>query len=188
MRRVRSRTALPRCLLLVCAALLCVPMALALDPALDVSQYAHTAWKVRDGFTQGSIHTTAQTRDGYLWLGTEFGLYRFDGVKTVLWTPPSGKQLPSDYVLSLLAAHDDTLWIGTSKGLASWKDGHLKLYAELAGQAIFAILEGKEGTIWTGALSLSGRLCAIEGSVRCYGEDGSLGQGVTDLYEDRKGN
>ena len=164
-------------------------MALALDPALDVSQYAHTAWKMRDGFMQGSIHTTAQTRDGYLWLGTEFGLYRFDGVKTVLWTPPSGKQLPSDYVLSLLAAHDDTLWIGTSKGLASWKDGHLKLYAELAGQAIFAILEGKEGTIWTGALSLSGRLCAIEkGSVRCYGEDGSLGQGVTDLYEDSKGN
>src|SRR5215469_505627 len=189
MRMVCSRTALLRCLLLVCAALLCVPMTFALDPALGVRQYAHTAWKVRDGFTQGSIQTIAQTRDGYLWLGTNFGLYRFDGVKAVRWTPPSGKELPSAYVISLLAARDGTLWIGTSKGLASWRDGNLQLYAELAGQAIFAILEEKEGTIWIGAISLSGRLCAIQkGNVRCYGEDGSFGQGVSGLYEDSRGN
>jgi len=164
-------------------------MTFALDPALGVRQYAHTAWKVRDGFTQGSIQTIAQTRDGYLWLGTNFGLYRFDGVKAVRWTPPSGKELPSAYVISLLAARDGTLWIGTSKGLASWRDGNLQLYAELAGQAIFAILEEKEGTIWIGAISLSGRLCAIQkGNVRCYGEDGSFGQGVSGLYEDSRGN
>jgi ligand-binding sensor domain-containing protein len=52
-------------------------------PGLDVSQYAHTAWKIREGFTKGFIYAIAQTPDGYLWLGTEFGLLRFDGVRNV---------------------------------------------------------------------------------------------------------
>ena len=54
--------------------------AVALDPALDISQYAHTAWKIRDGFAKGAVTAMAQTADGYLWLGTNFGLLRFDGV------------------------------------------------------------------------------------------------------------
>src|SRR5262245_29426173 len=80
------------CFLLAC------PCALALDPALDVSQYAHTGWKIRDGFSQGFMSTIAQTPDGYLWLGTEFGLLRFDGVKTVSWQPPGDQHLPSNYI------------------------------------------------------------------------------------------
>ena len=42
----------------------------ALNPALDISQYAHTAWTVRDGFSVGAIFAMAQTPDGYLWLGS----------------------------------------------------------------------------------------------------------------------
>src|SRR6516164_5867544 len=57
------------------------PGAWALDPALDVSQYAHTAWKIREGFTKGTIVSIAQTPDGYLWLGTELGLLHFEGVE-----------------------------------------------------------------------------------------------------------
>src|SRR5882757_6264257 len=85
--------------------LLACPCGEALDPALDVSQYAHTAWKVRDGFTKGSIFAIAQTPDGYLWLGTEFGLLRFDGVRAVPWEP-QGQRLPSTYITRLLAASD----------------------------------------------------------------------------------
>src|SRR5216683_8025159 len=102
-------------ILLAGVLLLCSPIAWALDPALDVSQYAHTAWKVRDGFVKGSIYSIAQAPDGYLWLGTEFGLYRFDGVRAVPWQPPPGEQLPSNYILNLLMARDGTLWIGTLK-------------------------------------------------------------------------
>ncbi|HET6899722.1 MAG TPA: two-component regulator propeller domain-containing protein, partial [Vicinamibacteria bacterium] len=65
------------------------PSAYALDPALDISQYAHTSWKVREGVARGEITSMAQTPDGYLWLGTEFGLLRFDGVRSVLWQPPA---------------------------------------------------------------------------------------------------
>ena len=80
------------------------PGAFALDPSLDISQYAHTAWKTREGFFNGAVQAIAQTSDGYLWLGTEFGLLRFDGVRSEPWQPPKGEQLPSSNILNLLAA------------------------------------------------------------------------------------
>ena len=171
-------------LLLVC------PYAFALDPALDVSQYAHTAWKIRDGFSKGYINSIAQMPDGYLWLGTEFGLLRFDGVRAVPWQPPADQRLPSTEIFNLLATRDGSLWIGTSKGLASWKDGKLTQYKELAGQAIFKLLEDHEGSVWVGAWGVpTGRLCMIRnGTAQCHGEDGSLGTAVFGLYEDSKGN
>ncbi len=134
--------------------LLVCPGARALNPSLDISQYAHTPWKVRDGFVKGVISCLAQTPDGYLWLGTEFGLARFDGVQAVPWQPPGGQMLPSNRVFSLLSARDGTLWIGSSKGLASWKDGKLTQYPDLAGQPVrAAIVEDREGTVWAGGLA-----------------------------------
>src|SRR5262245_56164351 len=94
----------------------------ALDPSLDLSQYAHTSWKIRDGFFKGTIRQIAQTTEGVIWLASEFGLLRFDGVRTVAFQPP-GQQLPSNDVWSVLGSRDGTLWIGTFNGLAAWKDG-----------------------------------------------------------------
>jgi signal transduction histidine kinase/ligand-binding sensor domain-containing protein len=162
------------------------PCAVALDPALDVSQYAHTAWRIRDGFTKGKIQSIAQTTDGYLWLGTELGLVRFDGVRAVPWQPPAGEQLPSNRIGPLLVARDGTLWIATLKGLASWKDGKLTQYPEVAGQ-VGELLQDHEGTVWFEMLA-PGRVCAIKGpKVQCYGA-GSLGAWAASLYEDHKGN
>src|SRR5262249_25540784 len=124
------------------------PGVLALDPELDISQYAHTSWKIRDGFAAGRLTAIAQTPDGYLWVGTEFGLVRFDGVRPVQWQPPAGEALPDNYIRSLLAARDGTLWIGTLGGLASWKDGKLTSHRELSGTFVDALLEDREGTIW----------------------------------------
>ena len=81
----------------------------ALDPSLQVSQYGHTAWTARDGFSVGSIFAMAQTPDGYLWLGSEFGLFRFDGLHAVPWQPPAGQQLPQK-PYALLASRDGTFW------------------------------------------------------------------------------
>src|SRR5260370_25278516 len=89
------------------------PCAFALNPSLDINQYEHHAWTVREGFFKGTITSIAQTPDGYLWLGTEFGLLRFDGVRTVPWQPPAGEHLSSSDIQSLLAARDGRLWIGT---------------------------------------------------------------------------
>src|SRR5580658_725833 len=142
-------------------ALACCPCILALDPSLDINQYAHTSWKASEGFAKGQIHSIAETPDGYLWLGTDFGLLRFDGVRNVAWQPPADQHLPSSRIYSLLVARDGTLWIGTTKGLASWNGGRLTQYPELAGQSIFTLLEDREGTIWVGGVGFPppGMLC-----------------------------
>ncbi len=166
------------------------PPAFALNPELEVSQYAHTLWKIRDGFPKGEISSIAQTPDGYLWLGTESGLFRFDGVRHTEWRPPGNQALPSNWIFSLLVTRDGTLWIGTAKGLASWKDGKFTEYPELAGLYIFKLLEDREGAVWeSGAAVPAGKLCAIrDGGVQCVGDDGSFGRAVFNLYEDSKGN
>ena len=179
-------------LILACAFLVlaCCPRAFALNPELDVSQYAHTSWKIRDGFPKSEVSSIAQTLDGYLWLGTESGLFRFDGVKHVQWRPPANQELPSNWIFSLLVSRDGTLWIGTEKGLASWRDGKFTQHAEFAGRYIFSLLEDREGAVWVSAAAVpSGKLCAIRNSsVQCFGDDGTFGRAIFNLYEDRKGN
>src|ERR1700758_280837 len=101
--RATERTFLATGLVPVMLLLACV-CGFALDPSLDMSQYAHTAWRIREGFTKSEIISIDQTPDGYLWLGTESGLLRFDGVRAVPWQPPNGEQLPSNYILFLLVS------------------------------------------------------------------------------------
>ena len=171
--------------------LACWPCAFALDPSLDVTQYSHTAWKVSEGFAKGLIRSIAQPPDGYLWLCTEFGLLRFDGVRAVPWQPPARENLPSSDIRSLRGARDGRLWIGTYGGLASWKDGKLAHYPELDGQIVEALLEDREGAIWVAAgwTPSAGKLCRIpKGAARCQVEDGLLGSGVTAIYEDSGDN
>ena len=90
--------------------------AFALNPSLDVDQYAHKSWTIREGFFKSAVYAIAQTLDGYLWLGTETGILRFDGVRAVPWLPPDGQRLPSELVVRLLVARDGTVWIGTLTG------------------------------------------------------------------------
>ena len=179
-----------RAFVLLTCMLACCGCACALDPSLELSQYAHTAWTIREGFFKGNIYSIAQGQDGYLWLGTEFGLLRFDGNRSILWQPPAGQSLPGNGITSLLAARDGTLWIGTYAGLVSWNGARLTRYPELDNQLVAALHQDHEGTVWAGSLGYpSGRLCAIRnGNVQCYGQDGTFGRTVLSLFEDSKGN
>ena len=175
---------------LACALHAWSPGAVALNPELDISQYAHTAWKVRDGFTRGTISTIAQTPDGYLWLGTTFGLVRFDGVRAVPWNLPGSAPGRVDRVSALLGARNGTLWIGRDLGLSSWNGSTLTVYPEFAQLRVNAMLEDRAGTVWVAAHQDggAGRLCMLErGRFQCRGEDGSLGPYVPTLFEDSKG-
>jgi signal transduction histidine kinase/ligand-binding sensor domain-containing protein len=166
---------------------------LALNPSLNISQYAHTSWRVRDGFSLGNIYAMAQTPDGYLWFGTEFGLVRFDGVRRVAWQPPAGQHLPDKGAYSFLVTRDGTLWIGTFNGLATWDGARLTRYPELDGKFVTSMLEDREGTVWAGLLGSTsdtptGQLCAIRrGHAQCYLNEGAFGSFVWGLAEDSSG-
>src|SRR5579859_7322776 len=124
--------------------------AFALNPSLDITQYAHSTWSLDKGFLRGAVHSIAQTPDGFLWLGTEFGLVRFDGVKFVEW--PIDQFLPATQIRSLLAGRDGTLWMGTARGLVSMRAGKvnpdIRRYPEFEGQAIFGLVGDRAGNVW----------------------------------------
>src|SRR5258708_24068520 len=95
------------CLLSV---LLCVE-AYADDRERTISQFQHTAWTAKVG-APGGIEALAQYRDGYLWLGTNNGLYRFDGLSFERIDPVTGPAFPSRGVFSFLALPNGDLWVG----------------------------------------------------------------------------
>jgi signal transduction histidine kinase/ligand-binding sensor domain-containing protein len=161
----------------------------ALNPSLDISQYAHHAWTVRDGFSLGNIYAIAQTPDGYLWFGTEFGLFRFDGIRASPWQPPAGQHLPEKNINALLVTRDGALWIGTFAGLATWRGGKLSRHPVLGDKFVASLFEDSEQTVWAGTLETSEPLCAIRGaSTECYPEGGAFGRAVWAFYEDSSGN
>ncbi len=174
----------------VLVAAVLAPCAFALSPSLDISQYAHTPSSVNEGFSKLAVYSIAQTPDGYLWLGTEYGLLRFDGARIVHW--PIDDSLPSTQLRTVFAARDGSLWIGSSRGLASMEAGslHLNKYPELSGQAIFGLDEDRAGHVWAAGWSATkAMLCSIgKGGVRCYGEDATAGAVTGALYRDRKEN
>jgi signal transduction histidine kinase/ligand-binding sensor domain-containing protein len=160
--------------------------AFALNPSLDIDQYAHSAWTIRDGFLTSRVLSIAQTGDGYLWLGTENGVFRFDGIKTTRWQPVGQERFLDKSISRLLVTRDGALWIGTVDGLARWKDGRFRTYPALAGQTVLALTEDSQGTLWAGSLGIpTGRLCAIRDELKCSGEDEQFGTGVFSVFDDR---
>src|SRR5260370_2751804 len=119
----------------------------AVDPRSRISQYAHTAWRIQDGVFSGTPFAVTQTTDGYMWIGTQAGLVRFDGVRFVPWTSPDGKQRPSSNITSLLGARDRSLWIGMDGGLSHWDTRDLTNYPINPGR-INPSIEDRNGTVW----------------------------------------
>lgn len=127
----------------------------AFDLKNALTGYAATSWAQKDGLPKGTIWAIAQDREGYLWLGLDTGLVRFDGVRFVRWSELSDTPLPSPSVKALLAAADGSLWVGfdVPGGIARITNGTLRTYAEADGipkVGITAIAQESGGLIWAG--------------------------------------
>jgi len=132
---------------LLCA---CLRDARALDPHKTLTQYSRKVWTQEHGLPQDTIRAIAQTTDGYLWLGTDEGLARFDGYEFVVFSKANG-DLPANSITALASASDGSLWIGTSNGLTLYHDRQFRTYTTKQGlpdDAITALYEDHAGTLW----------------------------------------
>lgn len=156
--------------------------ACALDPHKAITQYVQTVWNNESGLPENSVHAIAQTPDGYLWMGTEEGLIRFDGVRFVTYTYHNSPGLASDYILALAASRDGSLWIGTDSGLSHYVPGAspgqqgtfitLTTKDGLSGNGVVMLAEDREGALWAGTTKGLNRIA--NGRV----EDWSRGRGI----------
>jgi len=124
-----------------------------LDPKKTISQFTHTSWSAKDGIP-GPVRAIAQTPDGYLWLGTRAGLYRFDGLRFISWEAArGGDPLPQSSIMSLFTARDGSLWMGFGAGVvARLRDGVLRTYSAADGslRTIQSFAEDGSRSIWAG--------------------------------------
>lgn len=126
----------------------------ALDPGKSITQYVHDVWTTDNGLPQNSVGAIAQTPDGYLWIGTEEGLARFDGARFVTFDKRNTPGLHSDEVDALLVDHAGTLWIGMrGGGLASLRGGIFHAFTGsdgLSSDSVQALFEDSLGNLWIG--------------------------------------
>jgi signal transduction histidine kinase/ligand-binding sensor domain-containing protein len=108
----------------VLAVVCCAASLRALDSRRPFAEISHDQWGPDRGFPWGAVHAIAQTEDGYLWIGTEQGLVRFDGTSFRLLDSKRAPALPPGRVLGLLADHENNLWIRfATEGLFRYRDG-----------------------------------------------------------------
>jgi ligand-binding sensor domain-containing protein/signal transduction histidine kinase len=163
--------------------------ALALDPSREFSQYVLDNWQIPEGLPQLSARTIARTPDGYLWVGTQEGLARFDGVRFTVFDKDNEPALPNNFITALFVDHTARLWVGTSAGLAVLENGCFTAYtkfAQLERVFVRSFIEGKGGRLWVGT---ENGLFEIDGGrTRSFNvADGLPASRIGALHEDRKG-
>ncbi len=99
-----------------------------LDPHMPLAQYGYQSWQTDTGLPQNTVHAIVQGRRGYLWIGTEGGLVRFDGAQFAVMTHATTPALPSDLIDNLMEDGAGTLWISTSGGLARMRAGKVEAF------------------------------------------------------------
>jgi len=117
----------------------CGLTSLALEPSTPLANYGSQTWVMENGLPQNTVQALVQTHDGFVWLGTEVGLVRFDGNSFQVFDRNSTPALPGNDVRCLLETRDGALWIGTSEGLARWKDGVVSAYNTAQGLPSIAL-------------------------------------------------
>jgi len=89
---------------------------LVAEVAQAKTNYQVDVWQADDGLPQGTVTSIAQTPDGYLWLGTQNGLVRFDGVSFRVFNANNTPAIKNDRVVQVLADRQGVLWVGAEQG------------------------------------------------------------------------
>src|SRR5205085_7849569 len=137
-----------------------VSFSLASESTSFIQQSVHTAWTTDDGLPQNSVQAILQTSDGYLWLGTQEGLVRFNGAqfavcnKKTCFNKRACESFKSNDVRVLFEDRQRNLWIGTvGGGVMQYRDGQFRTYTTSEGlrdNTVTAILQDSRGDLWFG--------------------------------------
>lgn len=147
------------------------PSVWALNPARTLSQYHKRNWQVQDGLPRNYVMSVGPSGDGYLLVGTDEGLVRFDGARFVPFDLNPEAGLSRRWIGKLLAARNGSLWVGTFDGwIYEYHGGRLKTQFN-ARATVFALMEDRQGRIWastrTGVLRKDGgRFQTVAGLAR----------------------
>lgn len=159
----------------------------ALDPATAPGDYILSSWDFEAGLPHDTVRYILQSSDGYLWVGTQRGLARFDGLRFTIFDRTNTPEFVADRITGIVETPDRDLWIGTANGLLRYRAGRFTLFGRDQGltiTAINAMCVDPDGTLVVG-----GR----EGIARRVDErfvyDVNLGRsdllGINALYVDR---
>jgi ligand-binding sensor domain-containing protein/AraC-like DNA-binding protein len=125
-----------------------------LDPKTPVTKFIHHIWTTGSGLPQNTIHSIVQDNNGYLWLGTERGIARFDGTWFRILNKGNTPAIRNNFITSLFISGDGALWIGTyGGGIIRYKDSEFKNYSiedGLTNHFINAIAEDHDQNLWFG--------------------------------------
>lgn len=163
---------------------LCLP---ALGADRTIAQFIHKAWVPKDG-APASIRAITQTSDGYLWLASVQGLYRFDGAQFERFEP-HGQPLPATAFVSLLSCPNGDLWVGSAaSGISMLRNGSNRNYTAADGLpegAVLSIAQDRQGVIWAAA---QGGLARFDREKwRKAGPESGFEGSPISLYQDRQG-
>ena len=157
----------------------------ALDSHKALGQYGHDVWG------EGSIQAIVQSRDGYIWLGTQQGLMRFDGLGFTVYDRQTVPLMRSNSVLALCEDREGGIWLGMESGGAlRLKDGR---FTALTGQdglpaeRVTCLFEDSHAGLWLGTVDAG--ICVYRGGrVTRYGAgDGVPGDVIYDVGQDGEG-
>jgi signal transduction histidine kinase/ligand-binding sensor domain-containing protein/DNA-binding response OmpR family regulator len=137
---------------------LVLSLAVGILPGLDkpkkIQEYGFDAWYSEDGLPQSYVKSIAQSKDGYLWVGTGGGVGRFDGVRFMTFHRRNTPAMDADKVRVVTAASDGSLWIGLESGSVVRRNANrFDRYERKDGVAradVRAIAEDRQGRIWIG--------------------------------------
>jgi diguanylate cyclase (GGDEF)-like protein len=141
----------------------------ALDPARALTQYQNDRWQTEQGLPQSTVQALAQTRDGYLWVGTLDGLARFDGVRFTVFDGRAIPELGSGSILGLMEDAEGNLWIGRSGAAVLYSAGRFRIaFAEevTAGMTVWSFCQARDGAVW--AATNNGLVRWEKGKTRVY--------------------
>ena len=179
------------CIAMGFASVLATGVASAAGSTNFADEYTLQSWDERHGLPSGRIWSMAQDVDGYLWLGTESGLIRFDGVRFTRWTSDAGVHFPHELIVfSLHYARDGSLWMGfQSGGLGRIRNGQLERFGAAQGIAegrLRFVMEDQDRSIWAGGPNgiyefRDGRWSSFRGRM------GLPDAGAFDAFEDHLG-